>query len=124
MDDDIKKLFAKYIELDDKLSAINDAKKKLDEKIKIIKNTRDPIASKLTNYMIENNMSTNTIRFNSTEGLSLHESIRSDSISIKFLHNIFIQYFEDVDTADKLISFIKENRGQKKIIDLQRKQLQ
>ena len=124
MNDDIKQLFSKYIELDNKLLTINDAKKKLDEKAKIIKNTRDPIAAKLTNYMIENNMSNNTIRFNTTEGLSLHESVRSDSISIKFLHNIFIQYFEDVNTADKLITFIKENRGQKKIIDLQRKQLQ
>ena len=118
--DELKQMIEHWLVYDNKINEINLKIKKTQENTKELRNKRDILSSKITNYLIENKMEDRPIVIDNNQ-LKVQETMIQSSLTFKFLKDCLLQYFENEEETEKLLNFIKSNRTITKKIDLQRK---
>ena len=98
---------------------IENLKKDYQTKLKTLKENKDDIEIKLTNYMKDNNLQTTII--NTSEGkIKYNETNIQSPLTYKFLLDTFKEAFNDEEKANQLLQLIKSKRETKKQISLKR----
>jgi len=101
MNDDNKKLFKKWVKLDEEIN-------NLENKIKFLKLKKNKINPIIEKYMIDNNIE--KININSNYCLYCNEKEYYKPINKKYITKTLNSIIEEQDKKDKIIEFIYNNR--------------
>lgn len=99
----------------------NNIKSKMEE-VKALKSKKDELEKNIVCYINENNLQESVFNISSLDTkLQYHKSSVKESITLKFLENSLLKYFEnDFDKTNELMDFIKNNRSCSDKISLKR----
>ena len=99
----------------------NNIKSKMDE-VKILKSKKDEIEKNIVYYINENSLQESVFNISSMDTkLQYHKSSVKESITLKFLENSLLKYFEnDFNKTNALMDFIKNNRNSSDKFSLKR----
>ena len=99
----------------------NNIKSKMEE-VKTLKSKKDELEKNIVCYINENNLQESVFNISSLDTkLQYHKSSVKESITLKFLENSLLKYFEnDFDKSNELMDFIKNNRSCSDKISLKR----
>ena len=90
----------------------NNIKSKMEE-VKTLKSKKDELEKNIVCYINENNLQESVFNISSLDTkLQYHKSSVKESITLKFLENSLLKYFEnDFDKTNELMDFRKNNRS-------------
>ena len=99
----------------------NIIKTKMDE-VKNIRSKKDDLEKNIVSYINENNLQESIFNVSSMDTkLQYHKSSVKESITLKFLENSLLKYFDnEFDKTNALMDFIKNNRSCSDKISLKR----
>ena len=90
--------------------------KEYNEKVKKLKEDKNNINTDLLNHIVNNSLQDNIFKFTDSKvQLQYSKSQSYNPLTYKYLHSVFISYFEQTsnnpnEEADKLLEFIKTKR--------------
>ena len=92
------------------------------KEVKTLKSKKDELEKNIVCYINENNLQESVFNISSLDTkLQYHKSSVKESITLKFLENSLLKYFEnDFDKTNELMDFIKNNRSCSDKISLKR----
>ena len=99
----------------------NNIKSKMEE-VKTLKSKKDELEKNIIFYINENNLQESIFNISSLDTkLQYHKSSVKESITLKFLENSLLKYFDnDLNKTNELMNFIKNNRSCSDKISLKR----
>ena len=99
----------------------NNIKSKMEE-VKTLKSKKDELEKNIVYYINENNLQESIFNISSLDTkLQYHKSSVKESITLKFLENSLLKYFDnDLNKTNELMNFIKNNRSCSDKISLKR----
>ena len=97
-------------------------KSKMNE-IKSLKSKKEKLENNIFNHINQNNLQDSVFNISSTNTkIQYHKSSVKETITLKFLENTLLNYFEnDLDKTNTLMDFIKNNRNISEKFSLKRK---
>jgi len=114
--DEFKNHILKWVEIDTNLKILKD---KYQNAIQKEKQKKEVLESRLTNFIIQNNMTQSTIQI-SDGSIKYSEVNVTSPITYKFLYETFTELFGNEHKANEIIEYIKKKRKIKKNICLKR----
>ena len=100
----------KWINIDDQITILNN-------KVKSLREEKSNISNDITNYIIDNSLENKIFKLtDSNTNIQYIQSNTYSSLTYKYLHTSFLEYFKDNDYtepevhADMLLDYIKSNR--------------
>ena len=88
---------------------LDNQQKKLNKQVKELRDQKTDLTTNIITNFSEKNMISPIIKI-SDGRLSLIETQHANVISLKFLLDSFIEYFDDENEANKLLDFVKSKR--------------
>ena len=110
--DGFEEKIRKWVKIDDEIRKIN-------EKIRLLREERSTVAGSIHNYVNDNNLNKTVI--NISDGrLRFGEIQNTQTLTFKFLEECLSEIIDNKDTISKIITHIKNKRITKTLPDIKR----
>ena len=112
MSEDLKQNIKKWVELDNKA-------KQLSDQLKVIRNNKNLLNGQIISYVTEKNMNNAIININDGQ-LKFQTFNTAQPLTFKFIENCLNEIIDDEENVKNIITYIKQKRDIKSIMDIKR----